>query len=345
MIRKKAAYILFIAAVLSASHFSCTEKKRIQREDNLASFLLKKDVTIVVTDSGLGGLSILADAVERMEQWRTFRSVRFIFFNALFSNEGGFNSLQSREEKIKIFDSSLKSMAALYDPDLIIIGCNTLSVLYDKTPFSRLTRTPVVGIVTSGVDLISSRLRSRPEAVALIFATQTTLEEGEYRRKLVQKGFLPERIKEQACPDLVPYIERGFDSPETEMLIFAYVDEALQKIRTDRSSLIISLNCTHYGYSLELWKKAFESLGVKPLSFLNPNTTMNDFLFPPKIRGRFTDIDMEVEVVSMVDISSEKIASIGSWLERVSPRTSNALKTYTLNKNLFLWKKFIFPAR
>lgn len=345
MTSKKAVYILFFAAVLSAAHFSCTENKRLQREDNLASFLSKKDVTIVVTDSGLGGLSILADAVERMEQWRAFRSVRFVFFNALFSNEGGYNSLQSREEKIKIFDSSLKSMTALYEPDLIIIGCNTLSVLYDETPFSRITRTPVMGIVTSGVDLISSQMRSSPEAVALIFATQTTLEEGEYRQKLIQKGFLSERIKEQACPDLVPYIERGFDSPETEMLIFAYVDEALQKIRADRSSLIISLNCTHYGYSLELWKKAFASLGVKPLVFLNPNTTMNDFLFPPKIRGRFTDIDMTVEVVSMIEISNEKTASIGGWLERISPRTSYALKKYTLNKNLFPWKKFIQPGR
>ena len=332
-----------IAAFFIAS-LACTEKKPLQREDHLLDFQSKKDVTIVVTDSGLGGLSILADAVQRIRQARAFRSVRFVFFNALFSNQGGYNSLRSKEEKIKIFDSALEKMASLYEPDLIIIGCNTLSVLSDETPFAQSTRIPVVGIVDAGVEMISSQLKLNPESIVLIFATQTTLEERKHKNGLIKKGFLPERIKEQACPELVSYIERGYDSEETEMLIYAYVDEALQKIRNQNSPLLVSLNCTHYGFSMELWKNAFENLGIIPLAYLDPNTTLNDFLLSPRLRGRFGNTETSVEVISMVEISEEQIGSIGGWLEPVSPSVSEALQNYTLNRTLFPWKKFILPS-
>lgn len=49
-------------------------------------------------DSGLDGLSIMADALERMSETRIFQKVHFVFFNALFSSEGGYNSLKVEGE-------------------------------------------------------------------------------------------------------------------------------------------------------------------------------------------------------------------------------------------------------
>jgi hypothetical protein len=112
------------------------EKQTFARGDNLNDFFQKREVTIAVTDSGLGGLSILAEAAEKMKENKIFRHTHFIFFNSLFSEDGGFNSLKTQKEKVLIFDSALRSLMENCSPDLILIGCNTLSVLYDKTPFS-----------------------------------------------------------------------------------------------------------------------------------------------------------------------------------------------------------------
>ncbi len=320
---------------------SCADRQTFAKEDKLADFFNKKEVTIVVTDSGLGGLSILGDAVERMKTAKTFQRVDFVFYNALFSNEGGYNSLQTRQQKVRMFNSALESLEEKYSPDLILIGCNTLSVLYNDTYFSRKSVIPVVGIVDAGVDLIAQNLKTHPAAKVILFGTQTTVSEGTYKQKLVQKGFLPERIVSQACPELVSYIEKGYNSDETEMLVLAYVDDALQKLGNSAPELYVSFNCTHYGYSLKLWEKAFKTFGVRPRAFLDPNFRMNDFLFQAQRVNRYKNSDISVRVVSMVDIEKNRIQSIGTWLEELSPQTANALRNYTHDPSLFEWKKFI----
>ncbi len=50
----------------------------------LPGLLEKEQITIVVTDSGLGGLSVLADAAEKFRQYPVFREVELVFVNALF---------------------------------------------------------------------------------------------------------------------------------------------------------------------------------------------------------------------------------------------------------------------
>ncbi len=341
MLRKHTIQTLSLVVIGFLVFSSCTDRQTFAKEDKLANFFSKREVTIAVTDSGLGGLSILGDAVERMKKENVFQKVHFVFFNALFSTEGGYNSLKTREQKVQMFNSALKSLEETYAPDLILIGCNTLSVLYKSTSFSRDTVIPVIGIVNSGVDLIAQNLKTHPESKVILFGTQTTVSEGTYTQKLEERGFLPERIVSLACPELVSYIEKGYDSDETEMLVLAYVDEALQKLGNPDSELYVSFNCTHYGYSLDLWEKAFESLGVIPRAFLNPNFRMNDFLFQSPRTGRYKKTDVSVRVVSMVEIEKKRIQSIGTWLEELSPQAADALRNYTHDPKLFEWKKFV----
>lgn len=341
MLRKHSIRTFVIVAIGILLSSSCTDRQTFAKEDKLADFFSKKEVTIAVTDSGLGGLSILGDAVERMQKEKVFHKVHFVFFNALFSAEGGYNSLKTRDQKIQVFNSALKNLEAKYSPDLILIGCNTLSVLYKDTSFSRKSVIPVVGIVNTGVELIAQNLKTHPLSKVIIFGTQTTVSEDTYTQELEKMGFLPERVISQACPELVSYIEKGYDSDETEMLILAYVDEALQKLGPPKQELYVSFNCTHYGYSLDLWEKAFDSLGVKPRAFLNPNFRMNDFLSQSPHTGRHKTSDVSVQVVSMVEIESKRIRSIGRWLEELSPQTAGALKNYTQDPKLFEWKKYI----
>ncbi len=332
--------ILFLFPLLIST--TCSENSAYANDESLQHLFQKEEITIAVTDSGLGGLSIMAEAAERSRAWRGFRKIEFIFFNALFSNQGGYNSLPTKREKVSVFDSALLSLETRLHPDLILIGCNTLSALYAETAFTRRHRTiPVRGIIDAGVELASHFLKDNPEAKIILFGTQTTTSQKSHRERLVSKGFLPERIVYQACPDLVSYIETDYKGDETEMLIYAYVDEALQRIGVPHPPLLISLCCTHYGYSYDFWIKAIKDHGIEPLAILNPNSRMIDFLFPPQTRNRFENTDVSVRAISMVEIDKDKRDTLGQWLRRISPQTAEALENYELKDDLFEWESLI----
>jgi glutamate racemase len=335
MKRSTAAAILSLMAMLLISSFAApTGQESPAPRAGLDRFFRKKSVTIAVTDSGLGGLSVLADAASRMKRAGTFERVDFLFFNALFSAEGGYNSLAHREQKIAIFESALESLQMKFHPDLVLIACNTLSVLFGDTPFARRARIPVVGIIDAGVKMTAEALRSHPGSAVIIFATPTTISEGTHVKEIMKAGVAAGRIITQACPELESYIEKDCASEETGMLISAFVDEALRKLPASPPPVFASLNCSHYGYSLPLWESAFAEAGVTPLAILNPNFRMADFLFAPGRAGRYSMTAVTARVVSMVEISPAKINSLGRWLSRISPETARALAAYELAPDL-----------
>jgi len=315
---------------------SCQEH---QNPADLGPFFAKKHVTIAVTDSGLGGLSIMAEAAARLKDAKIFERVNLVFFNALFSNESGYNSLKTRAEKIAIFNSALESLEKNYRPDLILIGCNTLSVLSQETSFFKRAKIPVVGIVDSGVAMFTRALKASPAAALILFGTETTIGEGEHKRKLMEAGIPEKRITVQACPELANYIENGNQSDETGLLIESYVEEALAKLADPGAPLYAGLVCTHYGYSLNLWKKAFEERGQKLQGILNPNSEMLNFLFKPEYEDRANDAKITARVVSIVEIAENKRQSLAGWLEKVSPEVAAALTNYDLKPGLFSWRE------
>ena len=86
--------ILFAIIIILFSH--CSEKKDL--EQMVAEFFTKnKDVTILVTDSGLGGLSVAADVAASLPESGVFDNAKIIFFNSLFHNRSGYNSLKSEK--------------------------------------------------------------------------------------------------------------------------------------------------------------------------------------------------------------------------------------------------------
>jgi len=307
----------------------------------LGPFFKKEAVTVAVTDSGLGGLSVLAEAVRRMKETRTFKEADFVFFNALFSNEGGYNSLKSREEKIRVFDSALESLQSNFRPDIVLIACNTLSVLYKETGFSKRSEIPVVRIVDPGLELIAGAMREHPEASVILFGTPTTIAERTFQEGLANLGFAAGRIHAQSCPELESFIENDPQSEETGMLISGFVSEAIQRLLSPPPPLLVSLNCTHYGYSLPFWEKALEESAVKPLAILNPNPRMTDVLINGEHGGRFDKTETSIRVISMVEISPRKVDSLAPLLERISPETAAALRRYEKRSGLFEWKGYV----
>lgn len=316
---------------------SMTVKLNIQKpmSQNLEHFFNKEEVTIAVTDSGLGGVSIAADVVEKIKITGVFRKVHIIFFNALFDIKSGYNKLKTNKEKVRIFNKVLNSLHKNFKPDLILIGCNTLSVIYHDTSFSTDTTIPVIGMVEEGVNLIMEKYFSEPKAYIIIFATDTTIFKATHKRMLIERGVQPEKIISIACGDLADKIEQGYQSRETRIAVARYVAEAINKINNPALPLIISLNCTHYGYIVNTFKKAFEQNGITPVAVLNPNSRMSDFIFHEDKLNRFEETDVSIEIVAKVFIFPHVRKSISELVGITSMQTARALTNYERDENLF----------
>lgn len=330
--KRTMASILTLFAALAA--FSCA-RTAMSRETRIEEVLAKKqDVTIMITDSGLGGLSVAADIAARLPDSGIFRRARIVFYNALF-DDLGYNGLASEAEKDRIFDIILRAMEERYRPDILLIACNTLSVVYDRTAFSRRTRLPVVGIVDTGVDLIARQFEKTPGATAILFGTKTTIENEAHKKALVARGFPAERIIGQACHKLAGAIERGPASPETVDYVRRFVGEALAKTGPAAGPLFASFNCTHYGYARQQFAEAFAIAGHPGIEILDPNPLMGDVLFRPAYLHRHPRTEVAVEVVSKLEITEQEQRAIGPLLETVSSTVAAAFRNYTLDPKLF----------
>lgn len=295
----------------------------------------RADMTIVVTDSGLGGLSVVAELAARLPTSGIARSARIVFVNALLDDAIGYNDLKRDSDKLRVFDAALDSMESRYHPDLILVACNTLSVLYDGTRHAKVARTPVVGIVGLGADLIARQIAEKPGSTAVIFATRTTIESNAHRRLLVQKGFPSDHIVGQACHRLAGSIERGARSDETATYVRTFVAEAIQHLPKKPGPLVVSLNCTHYGYVRSLWEEAFATAGFPGVKVLDPNPLMADLVVKEGGSRRYPETSVTVEVVSKVPIGPDVQTSLGTLLRTVSPLTADALVSYRHDPGLF----------
>ncbi len=314
---------------------------RLSESQKLKQFFEKEKVTILVTDSGLGGLSIAADVVERMKKFKVFKDVNVVFFNAQPSLHSGYNSMKTTEQKVKVFDNALQAMDNLFKPDLLLIGCNTLSVLYDYTNFSKRASFPVKGIVGTGVDLIEQFIKKDPKAKVIIFATQTTVKQNKHKQRLIKDGIDGDRIITEACPNLAGRIERGPTSDTTRALVEKYVHEALTKLGHSSAPLLVSYNCTHYGYVDTVFKEAFKKEGKAVRAFLDPNPFMADFLFTQTYRNRYPNTKVTVKVFSQAELPPNKLKAIYGLIAPRSKQTAEALLHYTFNPNFFEWKSIV----
>ena len=314
--------------------FSCSfRSSKAQVSHNLDPIFKKKQITVVITDSGLGGLSVMDDIAKKMKASGCYKKVNLIFVNALFDAYTGYNSLHSRKEKINIFNNVLNGIYERYHPDIIFIACNTLSVIYKETDFAGISKIPIIDIVEPGVQMIREKLEKDTSSDVIIFGTETTIEENSHKKALLDLNIAKERIVTMACPQLQSYIEQNPSGEETEMLISLYLGEALEELPRNHGQVFISLNCSHFGYSEFLWRKAISNSPFISGEILNPNYLMGDVLADEKYRYRFYDTRLKFLVVSKVVLTNEE--SMYKVFSESSPELANALKNYKIIYKLF----------
>jgi len=63
---------------------------------------------LMITDSGLGGLSVCAGLEQALLRENLGRGIELLYVNATPSDRGGYNSLATQQERIALFNSFLK---------------------------------------------------------------------------------------------------------------------------------------------------------------------------------------------------------------------------------------------
>ena len=184
---------------------------------------------ILITDSGVGGLSVCAYAERFLRTQGIGEPVKLTYVNASPENDYGYNAMSSRREKLKYFDRFLRIISETYAPDSIYIACNTLSVLFPGTECSKTERISVQGIVETGVNHLVRDLERFPRSMVAIFGTPTSIDEGTYARLLRQNGVEETRIVSQACLSLADTISEDRQGSSAKSKIQKYVDAAVEK--------------------------------------------------------------------------------------------------------------------
>jgi glutamate racemase len=184
---------------------------------------------IGVFDSGVGGLTVLAELRRRLPSESTIY---------LGDNARAPYGPRSADE-VRAF--TLESVAWLLAQDvkLLVLACNTATA--HALPLVRQASTvPVLGVVRPGA--VSAAASTRAGHVGVI-ATAGTVASGAYVLA-VEEADPAITVTQQACPDLVPMVEAGeLTGPVAEVTVRGYLDELLG---ADPRIDTLLLGCTHY---------------------------------------------------------------------------------------------------
>ena len=198
---------------------------------------LDKDLKIAFFDSGIGGLSVLAEALRR------FSGAEFLYFADEDHVPYG---TKSRAEIVRL---SLDAVGFLVSrgADGVVVACNTAT----SAAISELRgafSVPVIGMEPA-VKLAADSFGSRP---TLLIATPLTIA-GEKLARLV--GRLECETWSLPLPRLVEFAQDlEFDSPAVR----AYLREELAKFELERLGSLV-LGCTHFNYFKDVLREILPS--------------------------------------------------------------------------------------
>ncbi|WDP91704.1 MAG: aspartate/glutamate racemase family protein [Desulfobacter sp.] len=291
-----------------------------------------KETTLLITDSGLGGLSVCAGMEKSLKTDGRYDRIHLIYFNAWPQQHKGYNHYPDREARAKVFHNAMAAMGE-FNPDHIYIACNTLSVIYPFTRFAGETHIPVTGIVDHGAGMVKTALDKDPAGRAVIFGTPTTVQENSHKTALVDAGIDPGRIIPQGCLNLAGKIERAPFGDEVKTMIDENARAAAKQLDKTPGKIYAALCCTHFGYCRDQFKNALEQHTGNPVEILNPNDKMVDRACQGATPGGSPEIRMTI--LSRVTWEPSRIEAYEKLLSGVSPATVTALKTYTLDRDLF----------
>ena len=223
--------------------------------------------TLIVCDSGLGGLDIAARLMRKPTPGPAWD---LIFLNAYPRTGRGFNDLpdsKSRQEVLRCVFEGMRKFA----PAQCLLACNTLSVLHEQLRSWYEPPFPVTGILDCTTSRLTSYHRLHPQAKLLLLGTITTISSEIYQRRLLESGVPADCLAALPCPGLATLIEQNPLAPALRQAIAAIARQARELFADLPAELGIAFCCTHFGYATAFWQEEFARQFSCHLEFLNPN--------------------------------------------------------------------------
>ena len=291
--------------------------------------------TVVITDSGLGGLLICGELERRLRAAAGDEPIRLLYVNAWPDARHGYNDLPDLGARAAVFDRALAAMTS-FRPDLILIACNTLSVVYEATSFSRFPAVPVTGILDEGAALFAEELLRDPAGRLALVGTRTTIGSGEHVRRMARRGLDPARVVAEACHGLAAVIDKDPGSPDVAGLVEECVRRLAARIPPG-APVYAGLACTHYAYAAEAFRASLGRLTGSRVVVLDPGGRLVDGLVEGLARRPASSgpRPVPVEVVSKVELPEAQRRAVARRLEPLSAATARALLDYRHTPDLF----------
>tara|TARA_Y100001970_G_C14216209_1_gene849793 strand:+ start:1075 stop:1992 length:918 start_codon:yes stop_codon:yes gene_type:complete len=300
---------------------------------------------LVITDSGLGGLSVCAKLLHLLDEAKISKTdfskinLKITYINISPSNERGFNDMSKIVEQISTFKKILKNIDNLFSPDLIFLACGTLSGLLKKIQLNKKISTKIVDIVPIGNKLLLNSIYENPKSNIIIFGTPTTIKSKVFQNQLLNKGILKERIFSQSCPKLASKISNDLKGEEVSILIKKFVKKSIKHIAPNFSShLIVFLACTHYPYRADFFYNSFRLEGYNNLNILSPNFEsalfLRDSIFKYNGKTILNSNKISIKFASPYPIPEQEKKTISKLLYLDSEDTVLALKNEIVTPEL-----------
>ena len=183
---------------------------------------------IAVFDSGLGGLTVVA------ELRRQLPKECFVYFGDTARVPYGCKSPQT----VKTFAMQAVEFLLQFDPKIIVAACNTASSIALET-LQDVLDIPVIGVIEPGAQ---AALKAAGEKCMAVIGTEATIGSRAYHRAIWR--IAPQaRIVAKACPLLVGMVEEG--RAPGDPLVQMVLQEYLGPLKEHDPGVLL-LGCTHY---------------------------------------------------------------------------------------------------
>jgi glutamate racemase len=204
---------------------------------------MNKESPIGLFDSGIGGLTVLQQIIEKLPKENT------VYLGDTARSPYGTKSVET------VLRYSFENADFLIEKGvkLIVVACNT-STAIALDALRENVSVPVLGVIEPGAKAALAKTKTGKIGV---IGTEATIQSGAYTHALKRLDSKVE-VYSRACPLFVPLVEEGWiDNPVVAMTVESYL-ASLKRSRIDT----LILGCTHY----PLLKKAirkFMGRGVR----------------------------------------------------------------------------------
>jgi glutamate racemase len=221
---------------------------------------------IGIFDSGHGGLTVLRALVRRLPDQA------FVYLGDHAHAPYGD---RAPDDIYRLMLASLERLFAL-GCRLVVVACNTAAAVgLRRLQQTWLPQHPpgrrVIGVLVPTVEAVTGvpwlaeinagRYRGAPRTIA-VFATRHTVQSGAFVRE-IEKRASGITVVQQACPALVPLIERAARAGDLREAVQGYTAELMHRLAGVAPETAI-LGCTHYPLAQPFFSETLP--GVKILS-------------------------------------------------------------------------------